>query len=339
MYKIQMEPGWVKKHLINWILFFVVMHVLLYFTVELPILLRLCHSFLHVVVISVTYYLIAIVGAKYLFYNKLYQFAASLIAIFVLYLLLFYLFDPVFLHYFSSSNAPVLPRRFIWISSISVYFIPIIILSYGFYENKANLQLLRVQNEQTQVSVKREIHFLRNQFNHHTSSNFLNHCYGYFLENESAAKMIKTYSDMLHYTLYTKPALPVPLSDEVKYIEQFIQLQKQISQNVQVELHVLGALMDKLILPRILITFVENAFKYGITNSRDKPIKITIDSKENGLDFFVENGKLKDIKLLLSTGIGQLNAKAHLDFFYKHQYELKIQDNADHYICHLHLKI
>jgi hypothetical protein len=338
MYKIQANKILIKKHVINWILFFIIIHTLLFFTVELPIFLRLCHSFLHVVVISLTYYLIAYIGAQYLYYQKLYQFVTSIIVIFLLYLLIFYLFDPIFLYYFSNSNAPV-TRRVIWISSISVYFIPIVILAYGFYENNVNLQIMQAQSEQSKLGVKREIQFLRTQFNHDTSFNFLNYCYSFVHKNETAAKMIETYSDMLRYTLDTKPSVAVPLSYEVKYMEQFIQLQKLLSKNVQVQLIVLGTMSDKVILPRILITFVENAFKYGEMTNRDKPIKIVIDSQASGLDFLVENEKLKDIRLLSSTGIGQLNAKAHLDIFYKNKYELSIQDEMNRYSCRLHLKI
>jgi two-component system, LytTR family, sensor kinase len=337
MYKIQVNKALIRRHAINWGLFCVV-NFLLGIIDPLPLLRQVFYIFLHAIIYSLTYYTIANIASRYLYYYKLYNYVIYIAIVFVLYIFCFYISDIVIYYLFFDYNRSF-SIRLLWVLNISIYFIPIVILAYGFYENNVNLQIMQTQSEQSKLGVKREIQFLRNQFNHHISFNFLNYCYSFVHKNESAAKMIETYSDMLRYTLDTKPSVAVPLSYEVKYMEQFIQLQKLLSKNVQVQLIVLGTMSDKVILPRILITFVENAFKYGEMTNKDKPIKIVIDSQANGLDFLVENEKLKDIRLLSSTGIGQLNAKAHLDIFYKNKYELSIQDEMNRYSCRLHLKI
>jgi two-component system, LytTR family, sensor kinase len=337
MYRIQVSKIVIRRHIINWILVCIV-NFLLVFIDPLPFFRQIFYTLVHAIIYLFTYYTIAHIASWYLYYNKWYQYIICIASIFVLYIFCFYLSDILIYHLLFESNT-TLSIHLLWVSTIFIYFIPVVILAYGFYENNVNLQIMQAQSEQSKLGVKREIQFLRTQFNHHISFNFLNYCYSFVHKNESAAKMIETYSDMLRYTLDTKPSVAVPLSYEVKYIEQFIQLQKLLSKNVQVQLIVLGAMSDKVILPRILITFVENAFKYGEIANSNKPIKIVIDSQAEGLDFLVENEKMRNEKSLASHGIGQLNAKAHLDIFYKSKYELSIQDEMNRYSCRLHLKI
>jgi LytS/YehU family sensor histidine kinase len=136
----------------------------------------------------------------------------------------------------------------------------------------------------------------------------------------------------------TKPDELVPLKKEIEHINQFINLHKQLSSGICIQFDLKGDLNGKSILPCILITFVENAFKYGVTHSAETPILIHLQSDENDIKFKVTNKKSHQ-RNLPSTGIGHYNLKQQLELFYNKRHELIINQDQENYCCELILTV
>jgi LytS/YehU family sensor histidine kinase len=93
-----------------------------------------------------------------------------------------------------------------------------------------------------------------------------------------------------------------------------------------------------MIIPFILITIVENAFKHGDLKNSESPINILLFvDDQNGIYFYCHNKKKTGPKEL-STGIGLDNTKKRLDMIYGDQYTLNIKDEMDSYIVELNIR-
>jgi two-component system, LytTR family, sensor kinase len=227
-----------------------------------------------------------------------------------------------------------------WAITNLVYFILVSMLAISFYRSQMAIALLKEQNENRQTKINKEIHFLKNQFNPHISFNFLNYCYSYVLKNDpSSAKAIADYSDMLRYTLSHPSNSPIALSAEIDYINKYIALQRLFHSDLALHFNVNGSIKNILILPRILINFIENAFKHGELNDVDYPIDIKISIIEHELFFSIAN-KIRAVRNeYASTQTGFLNSQKQLDLFYQNRYELKKTEDKDNYICELKIWI
>lgn len=208
----------------------------------------------------------------------------------------------------------------------------------GAYQNKIGIEKLKLRAEKEKKLRLKELEFLRNQFNSHITFDFLNRCHS-IIHDASAetAEAIEIFSRMLNYSLNSKAQEKVQLKQEIEYIQDFVKLQKLLSTNVMVSLSIKGN-REIYILPRILIGFVENAFKHGDLYSVDQPISIELNVYSEYLDFSVTNRKNKH-KIIEPSGIGNFNLKQQLELLYKNKYTLKINDEESIYSAHLQLQI
>ncbi len=205
--------------------------------------------------------------------------------------------------------------------------------------NKYSLYKLKIQSNKQNALIRKEIFILKNQFNSHITFNFLNYIYSHVLEiSEKAAKPIEMYADMLRYTLSINPEKKVTLQQEIDYIKNFIEIQKLLSNKVYVKLTIKGELENKYIIPRLLITLVENAFSHGQFNNPNKPINIKLISDQSKIDFEIRNS-IKNKKPDKSGGIGLNNLKEILELFYKDSYELILKHSKKEYIAKLSISI
>jgi two-component system LytT family sensor kinase len=226
-----------------------------------------------------------------------------------------------------------------WLLTSSIYFFIISAVAFGSYQDRKSRMELQNQNEKEKALLIRELGFFKNQFNFHITFNFLDYCYSYMLKSsKEAAEAIELFSNMLRYVMSTKPDEPVPLKKEIEYINQFITLHNQLDSKVYVHFNSDGDIKGKYILPCILTTFVENAFKHGITNDVENPILIYLKTFPTSIHFNVTNKK-SIRKKFPSTGVGQYNLKNQLELFYKGKHELIIDERDENYYCKLVLTI
>jgi LytS/YehU family sensor histidine kinase len=131
----------------------------------------------------------------------------------------------------------------------------------------------------------------------------------------------------------------VKLSRELRYLENYIELQKlRFKGQAYIELHIEGDYLEQSIAPLILISFVENAFKHGVVSDPLNPIKINIAIWGELLRFDIWNRKgifNKDE----SSGIGLSNVQRRLDLLYSSKYILDVEERQDTYYCQLSLTL
>ena len=222
------------------------------------------------------------------------------------------------------------PISSLLIDSVLFYFIFGLAGSASFFYRHSILKH-KSQAEKEKSLLVKELNFLKNQFNSHITFNFLNYCFSNIEgKHPSTAESIGIFSDMLRYAMQTKPDKKVLISDEIKNIENFINLKKLLSTEIYIKFSYSGATDSFFIYPRILITFVENAFKHGLYNHPQYPIVINLEVNNNKLFFKVTN-RVNSSKKMTSTYTGLENVKQIIDLYYANSYELTIDEKVDSY--------
>jgi len=188
-----------------------------------------------------------------------------------------------------------------------------------------------------------ELRFLKAQINPHFLFNTLNNLYYLaFTQSPNTTEVIAKLSQMMRYMIYDSNHPRVLLSKEIEYMENYISLEKlRLNDQIPIRFEVHGDPGQVLIAPLILITFLENAFKHGVSNNFAKAwvdVQLTINGRE--CIYTVENSKLPQQALKEGkSGIGLQNVRRRLDLSYPDTYTLKISDQPDQYRIELKLNI
>ncbi|MBK6828185.1 MAG: sensor histidine kinase [Chitinophagaceae bacterium] len=176
-----------------------------------------------------------------------------------------------------------------------------------------------------------ELSFLKAQINPHFLFNTLNNIYTLSLsKSEKTSDAIMRLSKIMRYVTGDVQKEKVPLEQELNCVRDFIDLQKlRLSpETVRLNFTIEGNTENKLIAPLILLPFVENVFKYGISNDKESVIKIVVVVNDKQLDFFTENTVFKPGNDAESTGVGIENVKRRLNHIYKDKYSLDIGNSG-----------
>jgi LytS/YehU family sensor histidine kinase len=133
----------------------------------------------------------------------------------------------------------------------------------------------------------------------------------------------------------------VALTKELNYITNYIELQKKrFGDTVSITYSITGDTEGKEIVPLILISFVENAFKHGINSEEDSVIEINIHVKETILELEVFNNKVKVLhEEELASGLGIANTKNRLQLVYPEKHTLKIDNTMKDFSVQLKLNL
>ncbi|MCR6640386.1 MAG: histidine kinase [Sporocytophaga sp.] len=199
----------------------------------------------------------------------------------------------------------------------------------------------RKRNELENQTLVSELSFLKSQVSPHFLFNTLNNIYSLSLTNTPrASEAILKLSHLLRYMLYETNEISVSLDKEIDYINDYIELQKmRFSNEVTIEYNTSGNFEMKEIAPMLLIPFIENAFKHGISYSKKSVIKILIELKDQELFLKVENSFDKNKEKDSSSGIGLVNIQRRLDLLYPMRYNLKLNDQNDLFIVDLKINL
>lgn len=185
-----------------------------------------------------------------------------------------------------------------------------------------------------------ELNFLKLQINPHFLFNTLNSIYSQaHLRSEQTEYSILKFSQIMRYVLYDSTTEKIALSKDLEYIKNYIDLQKlRISRNVAIHFNVTGNTNNLLIPPLLLITFIENAFKHGISYTIPSEIRINIELVNNVLLLTVGNAVVNG-KGHGDGGVGLINAKRRLDVLYPNRHLLDIVENDSLYIVNLKIEL
>ncbi len=334
--KIEFTKILVIKHLLGWVMIISIFQIITGINYTLPIL--LLRAFIELIIFMTPYYLLsAFILPYYHYHNKGKALFYGLLSL-ILYICSYYLLE--FGVYAILNNESLTAPEPIWVMSSTIYYILIFLLADSFYKNQITKQKMIKVNLQELISINQEILFFKNQFNNHVSFNFLNYCHKHFLNTfENGAKAIEVYEKMLESTLSIGSSNTISLDLEIQYLEQFIYLQHLVSKKEPIRIEKKGDFKNFNILPRILITFVENAYKYGITSEKEKPLIINMELQDQDLHFKIANYKKKNTNSIISTSIGQINAKQQLDLYYQNNYSILVDENELSYQVYLKIKL
>ena len=251
-------------------------------------------------------------------------------------------------HFLFPENAEgekAVPRPAIFIISytVSAIFLTCVSLLLAYLNNlrdeKKERKILEAQKMQLEVDKSQaNFKFLKSQINPHFLHNTLNFLYAKSLPySPELSEGILTLSDIMRYALNEATGTDdkAPLKDEIEHVRNVIKInQLRFSNNLNVNFEVNGVLNGAQIIPFVLITIVENAFKHGDLQRPEHPIEIKLTVDHDHLYFYCRNKKKSGPKEI-STGLGLDNIRNRLDFAYGSNYKLQIKDEADFYTTEL----
>jgi two-component system LytT family sensor kinase len=196
----------------------------------------------------------------------------------------------------------------------------------------------RIQRDLENQRLSAELSFLKSQINPHFLFNSLNSIYSLaYQKSDTTPEAILKLSEIMRYMLYECNDNKVELTKELQYLQNYIDLQKiRFGNKAFIDFEVTGEVTNQHIVPLLLISFIENAFKHGIANDALAPIKLKINLEDGHLYFFIQNKKHTHNRDS-SGGIGLANVRRRLDLLYPGKYNLDIRDEADTYTCQLSL--
>lgn len=203
-----------------------------------------------------------------------------------------------------------------------------------FVEDWFTLEAAQKQLENERLTA--ELRFLKAQINPHFLFNTLNNLYYLaFTQSPNTTGVIDKLSQLMRYMLYESNNERVALTQEIAYLHNYIGLERlRLEADIPIDFQVDGPVDGVQIAPLILITFLENAFKHGVSNSRnDSWIRAQLHVEGSTLTFSVHNSKLQAHNKTRSepSGIGLQNAQRRLELTYPRQYSLATHDAADTY--------
>ncbi len=208
-----------------------------------------------------------------------------------------------------------------------IFFIPIPIFFFLWvFEQWKWIQELKREKSKTELSL------LKTQINPHFFFNTLNNLYALTVKSSpQAPEVILKLSDMMRYTIYDGEKETVKISEEIAYLNNYIELHK-IRYRKSVEITFSHNIDTNLNIPPLLyIILLENAFKHGIeTLAENAFIHVNLYDNDDFIYFEIENN-FDPNEITNSKGIGLQNLKRRLSLLYKQQHELTIDITNNNY--------
>lgn len=276
--------------------------------------------------------------------KKLYFYLANTAAIFLInihYLVIFLSF--------TFSSYPEITREYgthAWYGMTTWYFFLILFdiasasLAFAVRTSIRNRKIKEQLIDEKQRHTEAELHWLKNQLNPHFLFNTLNNISSLAqIDIDLTQDSIARLSDLLRYAMYETDKPSVSLEKEVEFMRNYIALMSlrcnsktRITTNFEVQNPMTQ------ITPLLLISFVENAFKHGISSNQRSFIDISLHEEDNELTFTCDNSNFpKHENDHSGKGIGLSNMQRRLQLLYPGRYAFSssVEDN----IYHVYLKI
>jgi len=235
----------------------------------------------------------------------------------------------------TKDNIPPPGKEFFHLGATAFRFVNIFVLSFA-------LRIYSQWRLAEQEKVKFQLSFLQAQINPHFLFNILNSIYSLILnKSEHAADAVVKLSSIMRYVISEATQNTVPLYKEIKYVSDYFELQRlRLAENIKLEYHVVGESINKQITPLILLPFIENAFKHGVSMEEECEIKISITADVNMLKLVVLNKKLKlHHQEKDASGMGIENTMNRLQLLYPGRHKITIDDNPQFFIVELNIQL
>jgi len=195
--------------------------------------------------------------------------------------------------------------------------------------------------QEEQEKTMAELQLLKAQVHPHFLFNTLNNIYAFAMNSSPKTPgLILKLSSLLSYMLYDCKTEEVRLEKELEMMKHYIDLEKErYGNSIEISWSVEGTINDYQIAPLLLLPFLENAIKHGVTEHIERPWL--------GVDVSVNNGTLRckiansksDFIPKQEFGSGITNVKKRLAFLYPGKHELKINDEGDFFVVSMQIQL
>ncbi|MBC6613367.1 histidine kinase [Hymenobacter sp. BT507] len=220
-------------------------------------------------------------------------------------------------------------------------------MSWFLYQQRQDTILQLRGVEQRLVHSAVELHRLRSQINPHFLFNALNTLYGTALKERAGATAegVQRLGDMMRFMLEENTQDFIALDREIGYLENYIALQKlrtPPSPTLRIETMIQPPSRPYRIAPMLLLPFVENAFKHGISHKEPSWVRIQLTCEQDSLRFEVRNSRHVRAPNDLEKpgmGIGLQNVTERLRLLYDGRYHLSCQEEGTDFVVHLVLPL
>ena len=191
-------------------------------------------------------------------------------------------------------------------------------------------------------ALERQLQYLKYQVNPHFFMNTLNNIHALVdIDPERAKTSIVELSKLMRYVLYEGNNKLTPLSREVQFLRNYVQLMSmRYTGNVSISLDEPEVLPDLSLPPLLLVIFVENAFKHGISYRTKSFVEISLHPHGDRLLFSCRNSR-PEIKHdeNMKGGVGLSNVRRRLDLLFPADYTLDIKETEDIYTVKLEIPL
>lgn len=236
-----------------------------------------------------------------------------------------------------------MPRKIIPLPVVMSSFIAIIMCFF----NLVLVLLFKYQREQEKIKaletarLQHELKYLKAQINPHFFMNILNNIHGMVeIDRFKAQDMILELSNLMRYVLYEGKNRLVSLDNEVRFIRSYAALMRRRypENKVIISLDLPDNPSESLTLPPLLfLSFMENAFKHGISYKRVSIVEIGLHVENGKIHFYCSNTKpeITEKEDNSAGGVGLANVRRRLELLYGEDYILDIDNNADKFSVEL----
>ncbi|PQB06846.1 histidine kinase [Polaribacter filamentus] len=222
-----------------------------------------------------------------------------------------------------------------FVEFIAFYFI-VLFITISYWLFKQIKSIIRLKNEKAQT----ELMHLKSQVNPHFFFNMLNNLYGLVAkDSKKAQELILKLSDMMRYSIYEGQKETVLLSEEITYLQNYIELHKmRYHKTIDVQFKIDIKENDFQIMPLLFIILLENAFKHGVENLRNNAyVHIDMKTENNQINFDIENNFDNTI-INEQGGIGMNNLRRRLELVYPKSHTLTITKTDTVYKAQLNIR-
>lgn len=289
---------------------------------------------------------------KYMLKNRIRKYLISLVLVVVAFIIYQHLsYDYMTetiarLNQHLDGTAPPRPRRYSFLGMRMPLVLNLSLLLLLMAVNTSIIMIFKYVREKESrqsietIHLRDELKFLKAQINPHFFMNMLNSIHAMIeLDPVKAQELTIELSKMMRYVLYGSDRQTISLADEVGFIISYISLisQRYPKSKVEINLDVPSEPSNSIVIPPLVfVTFIENAFKHGISYNRLSVIDVKLQENEGKVIFTCFNTKQQS-QHPAERGIGLQNVIRRLDLLYSDRYSLSIEDKEETYMVKLEI--
>ncbi len=332
----------VLQHLLFWLLSFRILLGIFSITNEILLIDYIYTGVFTFTIVIPVYLNLRLLIPRLLSQNKYLAFSFAFIAVLALAVLFNYLFYSYIVDYIFPEYYFISYYELVDIAKFMLAFMLLTTLlklsKSWFFVSEARNKLALLETEKYLTELKA----LKSQINPHFMFNSLNNIYSLILsKSDKAPDAVIKLGNIMRYVIYDGNKDKVLLKDEIKILEEYIDLQNLRTKNAAITFTTDIQNDDVEISPLIFLPILENGFKHGIKGDiKGSFLDVHISYKNNTLSFKADNNKgvSERIEKNEQKGIGLKNLKRRLELIYPERHEFLIFEEADRFVVDIQIQ-